>query len=136
LIALRDAYHPLFEKNMTDPVLQAYNHNHERSYPIKYNNANSSVPMIADTHTNNYSNPKGQIFFTVGTGGARCYDFLTKESYMVTPHAGSGFLNIDVIDNGQIFNATFYSNYDSIKDQFSITKTKNGSTSPDIDEIP
>jgi hypothetical protein len=129
-IALRDVYHPLFEKYDADLVLQAHNHNYERSYPIKYNNTKSSVPIITDAHTNNYSNPKGQIFVTVGTGGASSYDFLAKEPYMVRQYTGHGLLNIDVKDNGQTFNATFYSNYEGIKDQFSITK--NGSTSADI----
>jgi Calcineurin-like phosphoesterase len=128
---LRDAYHPLFEKYDVDLVLQAHNHNYERSYPIKYNNANSSVPIITDANTNNnYSNPEGQIFVTVGTGGRGSYGFLAKEPYMVTQYVGYGFLNIDVIDKGQTFNATFYSNDGSIKDQFSIKK--NGSTTADI----
>jgi hypothetical protein len=129
-IALRDVYHPLFEKYDADLVLQAHNHNYERSYPIKYNNTNSSVPIITDAHTNNYSNPEGQIFVTVGTGGAGSYEFLAKEPYMVRQYTGHGFLNVDVKDNGQTFNAIFYSNYEVIKDQFSITK--NGSTSADI----
>jgi hypothetical protein len=123
---LRDAYHPLFEKYDVDLVLQGDNHNYQRSYPIKYNNANSSVPIITDPHTNNYSNPEGQIFVTVGTGGEKSHFFLAKEPYMVSRYTGYGFLNIDVIDNGQTFNATFYSNDGGIKDQFSIKK--NGST--------
>ena len=130
LIHLRDAYHPLFEKYDVGLVLQAHNHNYERSYPIKYNNANSSSPIITDANTNNYSNPEGQIFVTAGTGGRSSYGFLAKEPYMVTQYVGYGFLNIDVIDNGQTFNATFYSNDGSIKDQFSIKK--NGSASADI----
>jgi hypothetical protein len=130
-IALRDAYHPLFEKYDVDLVLQAHNHNYERLYPMKYNNANSSVPIITDAHTSNYSNPEGQIFVTVGTGGRESYDFLAKEPYTVRQYTGYGFLNIDVIDNGQTFNATFYSNYEGIKDQFSITK--NVSTTADIE---
>jgi hypothetical protein len=129
LIRLRDAYHPLFEKYGVDLVLQANNHNYQRSYPIKYNNANSSAPIITDANTNNYSNPEGQIFVTVGTGGADSHFFLTKEPYMVRQYTGYGFLNIDVIDNGQTFNATYYSNDGSIKDQFSIRK--NGSASAD-----
>ena len=133
-IALRDAYHPLFEKYDVDLVLQAHSHNYERSYPIKYNNANSSVPIITDAHTNNYSNLEGQIFVIVGTGGATSYYFVEKEPYMVTQYVGSGFLNIDVTHNGQTFNVTFYSNSEGIKDQFSIRK--NGSTSADIEEIP
>jgi hypothetical protein len=126
---LRDIYHPIFEKYDVDLVLQAHNHNYERSYPIKYNNTNSSAPIITDAHTNNYSNPEGQIFVTVGTGGADTHFFLAKEPYMVRHYTRYGFLNIDVMDNGQTFNASFYSNDGSIKDQFSITK--NGSTTAD-----
>jgi len=133
-IALRDIYHPIFKKYDVDLVLQAHNHNYERSFPIIYNNANSSVPIITDAHTNNYFNPEGQIFITVGTGGAASYYFLIKESYMVTQYTRHGFLNIDVKDNGQTFNATFYSNNEGIKDQFSITK--NVSNSADGEEIP
>ena len=129
LIRLRDAYHPLFEKYHVDLVLQGDNNNYQRSYPIKYNNANSSSPIITDPHANNYSNPEGQIFVTVGTGGEDSHFFLAKEPYIVRQYTGYGFLNIDVIDNGQTFNATFYSNDMSTKDQFSITK--NGSTTAD-----
>jgi hypothetical protein len=129
---LRDVYHPLFEKYDVDLVLQGHHHNYERSYPIKYNNANSSLPIITDANTNNYySNPEGQIFVvTVGTGGAFAHSFLAKEPYMARHYNGYCFLNIDVVDNGQTFNATFYSNDGSITDQFSIKK--NGSASADI----
>jgi hypothetical protein len=130
LIDLRDAYHPLFERYDVDLVLQAHNHNYERSYPIKYNNANSSDPIITDANANNYSNPEGQIFVTVGTGGADTHFFLAEAPYMVRQYTGYGFLNIDVMDNGQTFNASFYSNDGSIKDQFSIKK--NGSPSAGI----
>ena len=130
-ISLRDVYHPLLEKYDVDLVLQAHNHNYERSYPIKYNNANSSAPIITDSHINNYSNPEGQIFVTVGTAGRGTYDFLAKHPYMVRQYTGDGFLNVDVIDNGQTFSATFYSNLEGIKDQFSITK--NGSIAADIE---
>jgi predicted phosphodiesterase len=124
---LKETYHPLFEKYDVDLVLQGHNHNYERSHPIKYNNANPSAPIITDARTNNYSNPEGQIFVTVGTGGADTHFFLTKEPYMVYHYTGFGFLNIDVIDNGQRFNATFYSNDGDIKDQFSITKNDSSS---------
>jgi hypothetical protein len=126
---LKEEYHPLFEKYNVDLVLQAHNHNYERSYPIKYNNANSSNPIITDTNTTNYSNPEGQIFVTVGTGGAFSHFFLAKDPYMIRQYNGYGFLNIDVTDNGQTFNATFYSNDEGgIKDQFYITKNASASS--------
>jgi hypothetical protein len=144
LVPFRDAYHPLFEKYNVDIVLQAHNHNYERSYPMKYNNANSSEPIITDAHTNNYSNPEGQIFVTVGTGGHGLYYLLAKEPYMAHQYRGYGFLNIDVIDNRQTFNATFYSNYDGeevlpffvVKDQFSITINDDSTSPSGVEEIP
>jgi len=33
---LRDLYHPIFQKHQVDIVLQAHNHNYQRTYPIKY----------------------------------------------------------------------------------------------------
>ena len=123
LKSLRDAYHPLFEKYDVDLVLQGHVHNYERSYPIKFNNTNSSSPIITDAHTNNYFNPDGQIFVTIGTGGASNHFFLVgRAPFVVYHYSGYGFLNIDVIDNGQTFNVTFHSNDGGIKDQFSITK--------------
>jgi Calcineurin-like phosphoesterase len=122
LKSLRDLYHPLFEKYDVDLVLQAHIHNYERSYPIKYNNTNSSAPIITDGHTNNYFNPDGQIFVTIGTAGGNNHFFLGKAPFTVYHYSEHGFLNIDVIDNGQTFNATFHSNDGRIKDQFSITK--------------
>jgi calcineurin-like phosphoesterase family protein len=124
---LKDRYHPLFEKYDVDLVLQADNHNYQRSYPLKYNNANTSAPIITNANTHNYSNPEGQIFVTVGTGGADTHFFLAKEPYMVYHYTGFGFLNVDVIDNGHTFNATFYSNDGDSKDQFTITKNSSSS---------
>lgn len=64
----------------------------------------------------------------MGTGGASSYDLLAKEPYMVTQYSGFGFLNIDLLDDGQTLNATFYSNNEGIKDQFSIRKDNSTST--------
>jgi Calcineurin-like phosphoesterase len=79
---LREEYHTLFGGYEVDLVLQAHNHNNERSYPIKYNSANPSASIITDNKTNNYLNPEGQIFVTVGTAGADLYEFLTKAPYI------------------------------------------------------
>jgi hypothetical protein len=39
---LRDIYHPIFEKNSVDLVLQAHNHNYQRTHPISFNSAGDS----------------------------------------------------------------------------------------------
>ena len=71
---LRDSYHPLFDMYGVDLVLQAHNHNYQRSYPIRYNATNSSTPIVLDNHLDTYVNPNGTIFMTVGTAGAEAAD--------------------------------------------------------------
>ena len=51
---LRDSYHPLFDRYGVDLVLQAHNHNYQRSYPIRYNTTNSSTPIIVNNHLDTY----------------------------------------------------------------------------------
>ena len=139
---LRATYHPLFEKYDVDVVLQAHNHNYQRSYPIIFNNDEPMEPIVKDNNTDNNSNsfhnPKGQIFVTVGTGGAELYPLTDQALYVANQYVGFGFLNIDVTNNnnnGTTLTGKFYannhdgdsdgSNGTAIKDQFTITKTVN-----------
>ena len=122
---LRDTYHPLFDKYSVDLVLQAHNHNYQRSYPIIYNSDDSKNPIITDNHENEYHNPKGIIFSTVGTGGAETYPLTGQASYIATQYVGFGFLNIDLMNNGETLSGNFYANDGTIKDQFSISKILN-----------
>jgi predicted phosphodiesterase len=124
LSTLRDTYHPLFDKYGVDVVLQGHNHNYQRSFPIKYNSNNPSSPIIADANTNNYNDPQGQIFATVGTGGIGFYGLSGKASYIVYQQASNfGFLNIDIIEGGTTLAAKFYSNDGIVRDQFTIAKS-------------
>ena len=124
LDALQETYHPLFEKYGVDLVLQAHNHNYQRTYPLAYNESSSSHPIIADHRTNNYdSDSRGPIFLTVGTGGESLHGFLGKAPFVVTQFANYGFLNVDLIENGRKLVSTFYDNVNGgLKDQFTITK--------------
>jgi hypothetical protein len=120
---LRDTYHSLFDYYGVDLVLQAHNHNYQRSYPLRYNHTNSSSPIIADRNPSVYNDPKGTIFLVVGTGGAHQYDLLGKAPYIVTQFQRFGFLNIDILDNGTRLVGTFIDDRDGqSKDQFTITK--------------
>ena len=133
---LRETYHPLFAEYDVDFVLQAHNHNYQRSYPILYNNDNPKNPIITnnddddntDNKNNNYHAPEGQIFATVGTGGASVYPFIGQAPYIANQYAGFGFLNVDVTNNGTTFSGKFYANdgvgsgTTVVKDQFTITK--------------
>ena len=119
---LRDTYHPLFVKYGVDLVLQAHNHNYQRSYPIIYNNDNSINPIITDTNKNNYYDPKGMIFGTMGTAGASVYALTGQAPYVATQYVGFGFLNVDVINHGTTLSGKFIANDGTVKDQFTITK--------------
>jgi len=134
---LRETYHPLFAQYKVDLVLQAHNHHYQRSYPISYNNDNPKNPIITDDNIDNnnnnnnnnnyYKDPKGQIFVTVGTGGASLYPFTGQAPYVANQYAIFGFLNVDVINDGTTLRGKFYSNNETttIKDQFTITKSVN-----------
>jgi hypothetical protein len=124
LIKLRGTYHPLFEKYGVDLVLQAHNHNYQRSYPIKFNPTNSSSPIITDLNASNYKDPDGQIFATVGTGGVnQFHEFVGKSPYTVTQFKGYGFLNLAVANNGTTLVGEFLDNSGMTRDHFSISKS-------------
>jgi hypothetical protein len=121
---LRDTYHPLFDRYGVDIVLQGHNHNYQRSYPLKYNTNSPSNPIVTETSGNNYNDPAGQIYITVGTAGAGRYGLDGQASYIVTQSSSyHGFLNIDVLNGGTTFSAKFYANDGTVKDQFAITKS-------------
>src|SRR5215217_1697358 len=44
----RATYHPLFDKYDVDIVLQAHNHNYQRTYPIVFNNDKPKEPIVTD----------------------------------------------------------------------------------------
>jgi predicted phosphodiesterase len=122
---LQDAYHPLFDKYHVDIVLQGHNHNYQRTYPLSYNITKQYTPVITDRNTEHYNNiENGQIFFTVGTGGADFYNFTGKAPYIVKQLLRHGFLNVDVIDNGSKLKVTFYENTGVPLDYITISKTK------------
>jgi predicted phosphodiesterase len=137
--SLQDTYHPLFDRYNVDLVLQAHQHNYQRTYPLNYNSDSPSNPIETSNNTDTYNDPSGQIYATVGTGGVSItdgesqteplfdsgealYDFKKKASFVVTQFKGYGFLNIDVKNNGTTFDAVFYANDGTIKDRFMIAK--------------
>jgi hypothetical protein len=123
-------YHPLFEQYNVDLVLQGHQHNYQRTYPIQYNSDTPINPIITDRNENTYTNPEGQIYLTVGTGGAALHSLNgNKAPYIITAQDEVyGFLNIDITANngGTTLVGTFYSNDDGageITDQFTISKS-------------
>ncbi len=124
-IEFRDIYHPLFDNFGVDLVLQAHNHNYQRSYPLQFNETDSSNPIITDNGNNNYLNPKGQIYATVGTGGKSLYNLKDKSNFIATQFEEYGFLDLKLVDNGNKLIANFVSSdnkHEKILDDFSINK--------------
>jgi hypothetical protein len=121
---LRSTYHPLFNEYGVDLVLQAHNHNYERTYPIKFNSNSPSNPIATTTNTDTYTDPDGQIFATIGTGGVSLYAFTGKADHFVKQYGDFGILNIDVTNKSQSSSLTgkFYANNGKIIDQFIIYK--------------
>jgi hypothetical protein len=125
---IRDIYHPLFDQYGVDLVLNGENHNYQRSYPIKYNSADPSNPIITDNSKDTYNmDSAGPIFAVVGTGGVSSYSLEGQAYYMATQFSGTyGYLNIDIVNNGLTMKGTFHSNSGTIKDQFTIDKSGSG----------
>lgn len=122
---LQDTYHSLFDKYGVDLVLQAHNHNYQRTYPLSYNITKQFTPIITDKNNESYENIEhGQIFITVGTGGAEFYNFTGQAPYIVKQLMLHGFLNVDVTDNGRKLSATFYENTGIARDHMIISKIK------------
>jgi predicted phosphodiesterase len=119
---LLDTYQPLFEKYGVDLILQGHNHNYERTYPIKFNSINTSNPIQTSTNTTSYTDPDGQIFVTVGTGGRRIHNFTDIGDYSVKQYLGFGILNVDITNNGRSLTGEFYAKNGTGIDQFNITK--------------
>jgi hypothetical protein len=120
---LRNAYHPLFEKYNVDLVFSGHTHNYQRTYPLMFNEKNSSIPIITNSETETYYNPNGQIHVIVGTGGINIDPLSSKESYIIYQQDNKfGFLNLNVMNNGRILKAEFISNKVKISDTFQIRK--------------
>jgi hypothetical protein len=121
-------YHPLFEEYGVDLILQGNQHNYQRTYPIKYNSDDPDYPIITERNTKEYFHPQGQIFATVGTGGAKLHYFEGKAPYVATKYTGYGILNLSIINGDDAaattgmttLKAQFYGNDGEIRDNFTI----------------
>jgi hypothetical protein len=118
LTSFRDVYQPLFDRYGVDIVLQAHNHNYERTKPLKYNTVvTSDEPSI-------YGDYEGQIYLTIGTGGKSLYSFYDISGYSIRQIVKYGFVNIDVVDNGSKLIVRFYDTNNNIGDEFVIAKAR------------
>jgi Calcineurin-like phosphoesterase len=140
-IALRDIYHPIFEKYGVDLVLSGHNHNYQRTYPITFNPDNSSKPVVTNAVTTGYNSQRdGIVFAIVGTGGVNFYSFDGQAPFVGKQFADKfGYLNID-ISNGNPhtkLTGTFYGNHvGEILDQFTIEKEIKNKNGNDLRNYP
>ncbi|MGE5635060.1 MAG: hypothetical protein ACM3VV_07490, partial [Deltaproteobacteria bacterium] len=97
---------------------------YERTYPLFYNNMNSSEPIIEEKNKTDYKSPKGMFQIIVGTGGIDFDDFSNQEPFVVYQQDSDyGFLNVDVItDQENVLVGKYYANDGDILDEFKITK--------------
>jgi len=125
---LRTTYHPLFDKYGVDVVLNAHNHNYQRTFPIEYNDGKSNKPKIINTDHDVYSHDDdhGPIFLTVGTGGESLHPFEDKSKFIAKQIKAYGFLEIKVKDDpayGKVLEGYFHKNSkDEIADSFTLYK--------------
>ena len=148
---LRNTYHPLFEKYNVDLVISSHNQYYERTYPLTYDYITDKsdkveTVTIYDNETdlewiysrpiknnsivqdyptpNNYKNPNGIIFLTVGTAGDELKEIVYREDYYVIQNNDEfGFLNLKLENNGKKIIGEFHSNNNhEITDHFEITK--------------
>jgi hypothetical protein len=122
--SLRDVYHPLFDNYRVDLVLQGHINNYQRTYPLKYNPVSPSSPTITSTNTSSYTDPQGEIFATVGTGGINFHGFSNRSYYVAYQQDKKfGMLDILMADDGSKLTGTYYANgASSPSDQFTISK--------------
>jgi hypothetical protein len=122
--SLRDAYHPLFDKYRVDLVLQGHVHNYQRTFPLKYDTVTPSSPTRTSTSTSSYTDPEGEIFATVGTGGINFHGLSGKSYFVVSQQAAKfGILDILMTNDGTKLTGKYYRNGESTPfDTFTITK--------------
>jgi hypothetical protein len=128
---IRDAYHSIFDQYGVDVVLEGHNHNYQRTYPLEYNSASPSQPTVTTNEKSTYTDPDGEIYIQVGTGGQSPYGLNSQASFTAVQFTNTyGYLDLNLINNGLTMKGTFYSNDGTTKDAFTITKTDSGGSPP------
>ncbi|MGI0033644.1 MAG: metallophosphoesterase [Nitrososphaeraceae archaeon] len=118
---MRRTYHPVFENFGVDLVIQGHSHNYQRTYPLLYNDARHSEPIISDKEQFKYRDPLGIIFLIVGTGGQSIQP-LNKSSSLASTYEGYGCINVEI--RGKAMNVEYYSDTNNTIDKFLITKNQ------------
>jgi predicted phosphodiesterase len=116
---MRRTYHPVFENFDVDLVIQGHSHNYQRSYPLLFNEARHSEPLVSDKEQFQYNDPKGIIFVIAGTGGESVHS-LNKKSFLASSYEGYGCINVKI--KGETLSVEYYSDSNDTIDKFMISK--------------
>ncbi len=82
-----------------------------------------SNPTITDNDSKHYEDSTGQVYLTIGTGGAKLYGLSGRAPYVAAQYEGFGFLDISLTNNGRNLTGAFYTtNERSITDSFTLLK--------------
>lgn len=120
---LRNIYHALFDQYGVDLVLDGHVHNYQRTFPIKYDSGSPSSPTITSTSSTDYTDPAGEIFATVGTGGVNFHGLSGKSSFVKYQQDKKfGALDISIENGGNTMTGRYYTNDGSKADTFRINK--------------
>jgi hypothetical protein len=120
---LRNTYHDFFDDIGVDLVLNGHIHNYQRTFPIAYDPGSPSSPIITSSNGNEYNDPTGEIFVTVGTGGINFHGLSGKSSFVKYQQAVRfGGLDISIEDNGATLAGRYFTNDGVKRDVFKIFK--------------
>ncbi len=121
---LRNIYHAKFGQYGVDVVLNGHLHNYQRTYPIKYDGGSPSSPITTSTASQDYFDPYGQIFVTVGTGGINLHGLGGKSSFVKYQQDDRfGALDLSIENNGYTLAGRYYTNDGVKRDVFKINKS-------------
>jgi len=123
---IRDGMHPLLDRYDVDLVVDGHIHAYERTYPIKYNEGDSSRPIkTVQGNVSAFEDPDGEIFLTVGAGGYSHSTWIGNEPSWVANSDDNnyGFMKLTFSSDGKSLSGYYLKSSDgSSLDSFSIKK--------------
>ena len=123
---LRNIYHKYFDQYGVDMVLNGHLHNYQRTFPIRYDSSSPESPIKTSSSAFDWTDPAGQIYVTVGTGGVNIHALKDKSSFVAKQQDDKfGALIISTEDSGNTLAGRYYTNDGAKFDTFKIHKSIN-----------
>jgi hypothetical protein len=123
---LRNIYQKYFDQYGVDIVLNGHVHNYQRTFPIRYDSGSPESPIKTSSNAFDWTDPAGQIYVTVGTGGVNFHGLSNKASFVAKQQDDKfGALILSTEDNGNTLAGRYYTNDGAKFDTFKIHKSIN-----------